>query len=409
MNAAVDIPNGWEELEQIVKHYELCRSGQADDITGALVIGWDAMRCPFSIDPPGDGVWRAAHPLVLHDITLAGTSMVAILHAGMNADQIEAGFWRQLRVLPDNAGWRRAALAGVGTKDPFTPPRRAEEIDGRRAIIRSLLGHTPADAAAYLVNKLRLDPRVGRLLLAKEFMRALKLAPDLWNDPWPEALLERWARQGHREKLSPLAFLIVLACLSRLAQNVSAHIMLSYNANGTPFYGANYRDDIPTLATGAACDATRRLVGRALLQSSALLAPTGSAAASRRWSTRAAALIGQKIAELKGDAFGILANPATPEDARFIGNGLLANPGIRPDQPVAMFRGWPVKPHAMLGALQIRTRVEAWNRDHQAKGRAGGGMNRSERQGRPFNFPKLPQRCSTFGSRPAIPWRWLRR
>lgn len=400
MNAAIQNPTIFGELEQIVGHDELCRSGQADNIAERVLIGWDASRSLLSIDPPGEGVWRAPHPLVMHDLS-AGASLVAILHARMSVDEIEAGLWRLLRILPDAKKWRRQGVHGIAPQDPFLPDRDLLECQTRGSFVRSLLFAAPRDAADFLWAKLRSDPEIGRCLLAKDFKGALKLDPCLWDVDWPHVVKARFKLLGHRDLIRPLAFLVALACLSRLARNVGAHILLSHRDDGKPMHIATYNYAFLATANGAAQARTRRLAGYAALQTTAMLPPDVvydecDGNLGQAWSAAVALVIAEAIAAEKEKAFIPLTQPPSLIDARFVRDGLLAHPALAPnngpDQKHAFrqahfvtVRGLSPKAHSMTGAFQIREQVERWR-----SGLAGNSnpktLRKSDSEGRPFSL-----------------------
>ncbi len=131
VNEPTKSTSDWAELVQVVRHDELCKSGFADDIASALLLGWDASHDLLKIDPPGDGTWRAPHPIVLHDLKLAGTGLTPILSANMT-------FFDFLENLPgvgdfggidphvtQPASRAIVGIEGVATKDVDDVPGRA--------------------------------------------------------------------------------------------------------------------------------------------------------------------------------------------------------------------------------------------------------------------------------------------
>lgn len=404
MGENADSKTIWGELEQIVGHDELCRSGQADDIAASLLVGWDVSRSLLQVDRPEFGVWRAPHPIVLHGIDVDAVGLVPVLHADMTASRIEAGIWRQLRIFPVDQDWRKAGVNGRAASDPFGPDDKLVDdslIDEetRNPIIRSLLLATPADAADYLADKLGSDPHTGRLLLAKEFKRALEEDPSLWKSDWSPAVKKRNRRLGYREFLRPFAFLIVLACLSRLAQNVCAHLVLAYQDHGKPLLIANVRHALPYYTTSLALPSLRKFASYALLQTTALFPPDlvfeeVDSGLGERWSNTAADLIAEVFAEQGREATTPLTHPGSVDNAELVRDGLMAHPSLRPNNssqqhddrraPYATFYGTTPKIHAMAGAFQIRSQVEKWLIAGSGKGCAM-PVRKSEDEGRPFS------------------------
>lgn len=394
----------WNELEQIVGHDELCRFGRPSNLAVSVLKGWDVSRSHLEVDRPACGVWRAPHPVVVHGLDVDAIGLVPVLHAGMNAAEIQAGIWRQLRIFPADQEWRKAGVYGRATSDPFGPDGELVkdsllDVETRNPIIRSLLLATPADAADYLAAKLRSAPHVGRLLLAKEFRLALEKDRSLWNDDWPEAVKQRNRRFGYREFLKPVAFLIVLACFARLAQNVCAHLLLAYQDQGKPWLIANVRHALVDCTTGLAPPSIRKFASYALLQTTALLPPDTvfekiDRGLGERWSNAATDVVARVFAEQGREATKALTHPRSMDDAELVRDGLMAHPSLRPNNgpqqhrnrraPYATFYGTTPKIHAMAGAFQIRSQVENWLDIGGSKG-CTIPIRKSEDEGRPFS------------------------
>lgn len=389
MSVPINFRSFWDECGQIVTHDELVRTGLTRNADEAYIVGWDTKRELGSVDVPREGVWRAVHPNVLHRVGSTSTDVLPILDLEMNAAEIEAALWRQLRIfpfigVPENEGTAsQASASGQGISDPFSVVGglRSRE-DGRDYILRSLILATPQDAAEYLSSKLGKDLAVGRLLLAKDFCGALRQAEaggetyDLWNDPWPLSVQRRLRGRGHQELIPPFAYLVLLAELSRLAQNVCAHIQKAYDENGQLRLISHFNFSLLSCCADSCPPIFRQVAANALLQTTALLPPDvvwslKDADLGIRWTTSTSDLLRAKVDRLHDKVMLPLAFPEGETGARNNRDGIMAHPALSPNNGSKqkhrfrsaghlLFYGLTTKMHAMVGALQIRAQAEAW-------------------------------------------------
>ena len=161
------------------------------DISGVLRGGWDVWERPEDLDLTG--VARLPHLAILSGLDLRHTAHRPVLAMDMGRTALNAGFWRQLNILPNSDQRRRDERHDAS--DPFAP------IDGqlypeRAAFLRAIFGHTPADIVEFLVCLREKDKQTARLLLAKDFKAALAGRSALIEMPWPDAVRARWSREG---------------------------------------------------------------------------------------------------------------------------------------------------------------------------------------------------------------------
>lgn len=301
---------------------------QPDSILGALRGGWDVWE--RASNPDLSGMARLPHLAILHELDLRTTSDRPVLAMEMGRAELNAGFWRQLNILPDPDHQRRAENRHRDA-DPFMPIDSPMQPD-RAAFLRTILGHTPLDIAELHVWLRKHDKPLARLLLAKNFEPALALRPDLIAMPWPEAIRARWSLDGGRDHLPPVLLLVLYAECARLAMDMAAHIRLSFDEGGREIFSRPFLDQIPLMGGPIAPpSAIVRLVEMAPFQSNALLPPgdlirTVDPGLCGAWSEAAAAAMPNIIA-LGGEAtLETFRKPPSPAVAAFIGQGIAAHP-----------------------------------------------------------------------------------
>ncbi|WP_375399076.1 hypothetical protein [uncultured Sphingomonas sp.] len=339
------------------------------DVLRAVYQGWDV----WPGEERGDrvGMARLPHLTILRDIDVARAGHRPVLTRDMDRHALEAGIWRQLLILPDmpsNDIRSELPPADPTSSDPFAPTRWT--VPDREMFLRMVTGHSPRDLAEFIVDLRHQDEALARLILAKDFKAALRLRPDAFDIPWPASVVARWAHNGQRDHLPPVAVAGVIAELSRLAQNIDAHLHLTFDAAGNEIFSRGYLDAIPTLAGPfAAPAAVARLTELAVLSSTALVPPDDvlerlDPASCRAWSEGAASIMAIAVGRAGHDAFEMVRHPDTPQDATFFRDGIARNPRFCPEARYehgsslqrgnpALFRGMTYRQHAATGLLTI--------------------------------------------------------
>ena len=364
------------DIQHLYAHQEArARSSTDADVLRAVYRGWDV----WPGEERGDrvGMARLPHLAILHDVDLARAGHRPVLTLDMDRHAFEAGIWRQLLILPDMpSNDIRSGLspADPTSSDPFAPTRWT--VPDREMFLRTVTGHSPRDLAEFMVDLREQDGPLARLILAKDFRAALRLRPDAFDIPWPASVVARWARTGQRDHLPPVVVAGVIAELSRLAQNIDAHLHLTFDAAGNEIFSRGYLDAIPTLAGPfAAPAAVARLTELAVLSSTALVPPDdvlerldpGSCSA---WSEGAASIMAIAIGRAGHDACEMVRYPDTPQDATFFRDGIARNPRFCPEVRdnygsslqrgnAALFRGMSCRQHAATGLLTIAAEARA--------------------------------------------------
>lgn len=269
------------------------RNTAANEVMPLLVEGWDFTSDPRKVDEPGEGMWRAPHLAIVKGTDLLGAGICAIISPGMSLAKLQAGLWRQSRVLPKNEPWRRLAVDRPAHADPFEPDARQPAGDAETELLiqiaavdvgdRSrddffvtLIGHTVKDVCEFLVEVEKSDPELAKLLFAKNFMETRATSFASLALPWPASCISRFKREKRRDHLPPVLALILLAETARHAQVQALHTRLSFDKDGYRIGLKIVCEDIVTVAGGHALAATKLLLRCKWLQSSALLAPTAT-------------------------------------------------------------------------------------------------------------------------------------
>jgi len=371
--------NVWNELEAVASHVKLHETGDPTLIAKAaqlLLPGWDYTLDIDRLDPPRFGVWRAAHLNILMDE--CESPGPAILAVDMNVDQIASGLWRQLRIHPDCC-----PVHSVSEGDPFHVSANpdVERGEGRDVFIRSLIGHTVRDAAEYLVDLLRREPELGRLVLAKDLKGALTRSPQLIDDKWPAVTRKRWKRTNQGlDLIPPIYFLALLYELARLAQNHAALLSLSFDCYGNEVSVADLKRELSSLdkmqKPSLLAD---RLMKLASLQTTAAIPPQtlleGLAPAKQfRWIRNRLDRLHQGFNEY-GKPFADRLFDTMPKEqparvARKVSNHSFLQPQKRAGQGESLRKDlaatyWSLnwRNHAAVGLIMIAEQARAWNRE----------------------------------------------
>ncbi|AXJ94957.1 MULTISPECIES: hypothetical protein [unclassified Sphingomonas] len=347
------------------------------DISGVLRGGWDVWERPEDLDLTG--VARLPHLAILSGLDLRHTAHRPVLAMDMGRTALNAGFWRQLNILPNSDQRRRDERHDAS--DPFAP------IDGqlypeRAAFLRAIFGHTPADIVEFLVCLREKDKQTARLLLAKDFKAALAGRSALIEMPWPDAVRARWSREGGGDHLPPVLAVALYAEAARLSRNMTAHIRLSFDEHGQEIFSRSFLELIPKLGgAGAPPSAIGRLVELAPLQTTALLPPSElirslDTTLCGAWSEDAASAMANIIALGSGAALETFRTPESPATAEFIGQGIAAHPRFwrehRTGHGWSMQKGHPAtwwglawRMHGAAGLLDLAAQARKWSARHR--------------------------------------------
>lgn len=364
------------DIHQLHAHHKAISTRVSDDdALRVLYTGWDVR----SDDDRGDrvGMARLPHLAILRDIDPGQAGRRPILSLDMDQYTLEAGIWRQLLIFPGTPSADAGDTAQpVDEKsiDPFAPTRWT--VPDREGFLRTMIGHSPRDLAEFILDIREHDGPLARLILAKDFKAALRSRPDLFDIRWPASALARWERTGQRDHLPPVALAGIVAELSRLGQNIDAHLHLNFDEVGNEIFSRGYLDAIPTLAgpLGAPA-AVARLTELAVLSSTALVPPddmllTLDQDVCGDWSEGAASIMAVDIGRAGHGAFEMIRRPGSSPDARFLRDGIARNPRFCPEVRydrgaslqrgiAALFRGMTCRQHAATGLLAIAAEARA--------------------------------------------------
>lgn len=204
------------------------------DPRGLFSNGWDVVDGAY--DAPG--MARFAHLHIVHDIDLTAFGLKPLLASGMSVDQIEAGLWRQSRMLPNTPKSE--------TSGSFDPDRRCGSYDDRSSFMRYAFGFTIRECALYLHSVEKREPTLYKLLLGKDLKGAKQHAPDVINDKWPASVTENREQQSprYRDVFSPFAALSFLYEIQRTAQNQRQLLRMSFDEKGNQLWQSPYVDQL---------------------------------------------------------------------------------------------------------------------------------------------------------------------
>jgi hypothetical protein len=374
-----------------------------DKILPLLIRGWDITDDRHKVDQPGDGIWRASHLAIVKNLDLERRSICPIIAAGMSKAELLAGSWRQIRIFPKSSPWRRDSVQTSQHADPFSPaaePRKesANELDEikkdvaadeERHISRdnyfvTLIGHTFEDVVEFLIELEKTNLELARLLLAKDFMAAIKAFPKCLELPWPESCLARFKNDKRCDYLPPILVLVLFAELACHAQGQAVHNRLSFDKNCNRVDLATVRKDIVTAHSGNSLAATKHLLQCKWMQTSALIAPTTivenqDRAEAIEWVKHCKAKIleftvraSDKKGERLNDALRPVYAPRPGEEVNAAISDFTAHPNaaliIRADETVSFpnrtaitFYGMTWRENASVAFLLIANQARVWN------------------------------------------------
>jgi len=386
------------DIEKIEAHRRMASSVNAptpESVRAVLRSDWDILPVKGRGEPAG--IARVPHLALLHDADLAEAKLRPVLAPDMDAKALEAGFWRQLRVLPSlqaapvgkpitapSPSAPAGKPADAPAPDPYLPNPRLVGDGGRAWFLRRILGHDIGDVILYLLSIRDTDWTLFILLLAKDFKQAFKLYPDLLEHPWPPSARARWRVTRGRDRLPPVLVLVLLAELARLGCNHHALLALSFDADGRELYNAEFRDALAKLggpAAGAPAPWLGAIADMAPLQSTALLPPDmvfeqRQASLGRAWSESAATVLTAGI-EIYGqpllDGISRSEDPATRAK---LGAAIAFHPRFQPEirqgHGSSLQKGNPVsywtmnwRLHAVVGLIDLAIQARAWSAQYR--------------------------------------------
>ncbi|GLV20994.1 hypothetical protein TomMM35A_08540 [Sphingobium sp. TomMM35A] len=375
------------------------------DLFSILRSNWDVWKSGQPGEPMG--LARLPHLAIVHDINPVAGSQRPVLAPDMSKDELEAGYWRQLRIHP-NAGTdgteaddalnpgQQGSVAGdskAGTRknvDPFAPDKRAPVDGGRARFLRKILGHDVTDCVLYLDDVRKRDERLFRLLLGKDYFAAFKQHPKVLQDPWPEAAQLRWEKTKGRDYLPPVLALALITESARLGHNQHGLLSLSFGERGEEIFIKTYLDAIPSI--GGPIEPPywlSRQVENSLFQTTALMPPDvvfphfendipilGDGTLGRAWSESAATAIVAAFAADGAALVGKMARPNGIDEARKLQAGIAFHPrhrrqihaGKAPSIPKghsAAYWGMNWRIHPIVGLLDLARQAFDWSAQYR--------------------------------------------
>ncbi|MGY6637950.1 MAG: hypothetical protein ACXIUO_12520 [Erythrobacter sp.] len=212
----------------------------------ALIAGWDYIPDRRKVVPPTNGVWRTPHFDPSTFFSDSETVPAGIVTSATTVPEIETDFWRLLMIFPDPVDHRYEVTSDgkiqksdltKGHEDAFKPISFQDGGSQRDQYIREIIGHSVHDIANFCQFILQQHPEVGKLIMAKRFREALASLPELETMDWHKRAIRARAR------VRPFFACVLLAELQRLAQNVCAHIRLSYFPDGRQVSIATFKTE----------------------------------------------------------------------------------------------------------------------------------------------------------------------
>lgn len=228
---------------------------------GTLRLGWDYWIPCFEAGcdtvPPyrhtdGCGVARFVHPVVLGTAKLPGGTR-PVLSVDMSARQIANGIYRRSLIRPGSDS-EDAGDFDIGSIDAGCVSA---------AYLQTLLGHTPADVAQWLVQLRNDNFQLFRHVLGNDFARAFELDPELIERPWPSVV------RSKRDFMPPIMAAVLYAELGRAAMNQAGLLELGTYA-GEELRTKTVLDLIPTAGVAFDTPAIRRMAAHSALQTYSL-------------------------------------------------------------------------------------------------------------------------------------------
>ena len=394
-----------ERLQMIQDRFvaENDKTRSINKILPLLIRGWDITDDRHKVDQPSDGMWRASHLAIVKNLDLDRHGICPIIAPGMSKAQLLAGLWRQIRILPESDQWRRDAVNIRQHEDPFDPAaappqHRTDGLDGIEAFVAAyeakhcsrddyvitLIGHTLEDVVEFLIDLRKTNPDLVRLLLAKDFMTAIKAFPECLDLPWPVSCLARFKDDERLDYLPPILVLVLFAELACHAQGQAVHNRLSFDKNGNRVDLATVRKDIVTANGGNSLAATKHHLQCKWMQTSALIAPSTiienqDRAAAIEWVKRCQTKIldftvraGDTKRGILNDALRPVFAPEMGEEVNAAINDFTAHPNAaligRSDKTVTFsyrtaitFYGMTWSESASVALLLIANQARVWN------------------------------------------------
>ena len=327
-------------------------------IVALLREGWD-----YSSEPSGSlydewGMFRAPHLGILAGLSRDAYPGSPLLYPGMSVSEIESGLYRQCRIMPGEP-----KAESIPSSADYAIENGPDDEPDREWIFEVLIGHTPRDLARLLHVYNRHDPRVGKLLFAKDFRAAFTLAPELLTrEGWPSEVTRFWKKRNMRRILAPANALSAHAELARLSMNDRAMCAMSHRDDGIFMTMHQGIDSITAGPNSKAFTAnqfqTDRLLEMIPLQTTVLLPPTRVFAErdclmGGAWSLAAASHLPQILLECGNELPDILRGTSEFE-TRLTQDNLRAHPAA-----------WIEKHGREAAWAQKRPAVTLWSLDRQ--------------------------------------------
>jgi hypothetical protein len=215
--------------------------------------GWDVHA---RLDKKFDrfGIARQSHLAISCGADVTEFEMKPVLSMDMDAQQLEAGIWRQLNIYPADESDKNLEEMGhsstPGAKDPFA--RSTGALAERSEFLIAVTGHSPRDIAEFLFVLKENDPATAQKLLGKELKNVLMQNPSLLELDWPNSVKNRWTATNQNNALRPIYAIALFAEIARLGQNIGAHALLAFDARGKELTIKEYLETVGTLATDKA-------------------------------------------------------------------------------------------------------------------------------------------------------------
>lgn len=190
------------------------------DPSEMLVEGWDVVADRSATDASTLGIWRSQQ-LVPPSTDCGWKAGKPIFAMDMSVEQIAAGLWRQLKILPSAAEDRQADCA-----DPFRDSYG--RVGSRDRSLEPFLGVSVRAMAMFLDDIRRPDPVLAHALLSKNFASLGRDVEQLASIPWPNACRALFQREGRKSVIPPILALILHASLAQFAQTHAGHLSMAF-------------------------------------------------------------------------------------------------------------------------------------------------------------------------------------